>query len=162
MTKNLEPLRQQLKELFPGENVTVTGAGELVVLSGEVTDVRIPERIVEVARLHAKQVANLIKVAGNQQVQLEVRFAEVSRSGLRQIGVNLFHKSADRRPRRRHVRPRREPGQLPQHHPEPDDPGRRRALGHLPFGQPPDVYQPQFNNGLLALPVRRSRTSRSA
>ena len=42
------------------------------------------------ARLHGKQVANLITVGGNHQVQLSVRFAEVSRSGLKQIGVNLF------------------------------------------------------------------------
>ena len=44
---------------------------------------RMPERIAEVARLHSEQVANLVKVSGDQQVQLEVRFAEVSRAGLR-------------------------------------------------------------------------------
>ena len=88
--KNLEGLRKQIAELFPGEKVTVTAAGELVVLSGQVNDLRVPERISEVARLHAKQVANLVQVGGNQQVQLEVRFAEVSRTGLRDIGFNFF------------------------------------------------------------------------
>ncbi len=97
VTRNLEPLRNQLTELFPEEKVKVSAAGDLVVLSGEVSDVRLPERLAEVARLHSQQVANLVKVRGNQQVQIEVRFAEVSRSGLRELGLNLFHKSRDGR-----------------------------------------------------------------
>ena len=88
--RNVEALKRQLKELFPGEAISVSAAGDLVVLAGEVGDLRVPERVAQVARLHAKEVANLISVTGNHQVQLSVRFAEVSRSGLKQIGVNLF------------------------------------------------------------------------
>jgi pilus assembly protein CpaC len=91
VTRNLDRLKTQLAELFPEEKITVSTAGDLVVLSGEVSDVRIPERAAEVAQLHAEKVANLIKVVGNQQVQLEVKFAEVSRAGLRNLGINFFH-----------------------------------------------------------------------
>jgi len=35
-------------------------------------------------------------VRGNHQVQLEVKFAEVSRTGLREIGFNFFHNGSDR------------------------------------------------------------------
>jgi len=94
VTRNLDRLKTQLAELFPEEKITVSAAGDLVVLSGEVSDVRVPERAAEVAQLHAEKVANLIKVVGNQQVQLEVKFAEVSRSGLRQLGINFFHQDA--------------------------------------------------------------------
>src|SRR5262249_6827428 len=83
--------RKQLKDLFPGENINVAAAGDLVVLSGEATDVRVPERAAEVAQLHAEKVANLMRVSGNQQVQLEVKFAEVSRTALRSMGINVFH-----------------------------------------------------------------------
>lgn len=84
VTRNLDALRRQFTELFPGEKITVTPAGgDLIVLSGEVSDVRVPERAAEVAKLHAEKIANLIRVTGNQQVQLEVKFAEVSRNGLR-------------------------------------------------------------------------------
>ena len=72
----------------------MSSAGDLVVISGEVADVRVPERAAEVAQLHAEKIANLIHVVGNQQVQLEVKFAEVSRSGLRQLGFNFFHQDA--------------------------------------------------------------------
>lgn len=90
VTRNLDALRRQLKDLFPTERIDVGSAGELVVLSGEVTDVRVPERALEVAKLHADRVANLVRVRGNQQVQLEVKFAEVSRRGLRELGFNVF------------------------------------------------------------------------
>jgi pilus assembly protein CpaC len=92
VTRNLDALRRQLKELFPGENINVSAAGDLVVLSGEASDVRVPERAAEVAQLHAEKVANLMRVSGNQQVQLEVKFAEVSRTALRSMGINLFHR----------------------------------------------------------------------
>jgi pilus assembly protein CpaC len=94
VTRNLDRLRSQLLEFFPTEKISVSAAGDLVVLSGEVSDVRVPERAAEVAQLHADKVANLIKVVGNQQVQLEVKFAEVSRNGLRELGLNIFHADA--------------------------------------------------------------------
>jgi pilus assembly protein CpaC len=93
ITRNLDGLRRQLKDLFPEENIQVSAAGELVVLSGEVSDVRLPERILSVARLHSTKIANLLHVKGQQQVQLEVKFAEVNRGGLRQMGVNAFHQT---------------------------------------------------------------------
>src|SRR5436190_6152682 len=94
VTRNLDRLRSQLLEFFPTEKISVSAAGDLIVLSGEVSDVRVPERAAEVAQLHAEKVANLIHVVGNQQVQLEVKFAEVSRNGLRELGLNIFHPDA--------------------------------------------------------------------
>ena len=91
MTRSLEALRGQIKELFPNENITASSTGDLVVLSGEVSDVRLPERLAELAKLHAEKVANLVRVRGVQQVQLEVKFAEVSRNGLREMSFNVFH-----------------------------------------------------------------------
>ncbi len=44
VTRNLEALRKQLKELLPQEDILVTAAGDLVILSGEVSDVRVPDR----------------------------------------------------------------------------------------------------------------------
>ncbi len=89
--RNLDGLRRQLKEFFPGENLKVSAEGDLVVLSGEVSDVRVPERAMEVAKLHGEKLVNLLTVTGDQQVQLEVKFAEVSRTGLRAMGFNFLH-----------------------------------------------------------------------
>src|SRR5262245_2563032 len=95
VTRNLDALRKQIKDLFPNEQIAVSAAGDLVVLSGEVSDLRIPERVAAVARLHSSKLANLLRVRGNQQVQLEVKFAEVSRTGLREIGFAWFHHHLD-------------------------------------------------------------------
>ncbi len=145
VTRNLEALRKQVKELFPGEDITVSAAGDLVVLSGQVSDVRLPERIAEVARLHSKQVANLVRVSGNQQVQLEVRFAEVTRSGLREMGVNGFFKTKDGRGVGGAFGPRTFPGDFLNTTNNPAIPG-TGPRGLAAAGMPPDVPNPSFNN----------------
>jgi pilus assembly protein CpaC len=95
-SRNLDQLRAQLKELFPNEKIHVGSAGELVVLSGEVSDLRLPARAAELAGLYSDKLANLIKVSGDQQVELDVRFAEVSRTGLRKLGLNFLWSDAAR------------------------------------------------------------------
>ena len=89
-SRNLDQLRGQLSKLFPGEPIVVGSAGDLVILSGTVTDLRVPARAAELASLYSEKVANQIEVSGDQQVELEVRFAEVSRSGLRKLGMNFL------------------------------------------------------------------------
>jgi pilus assembly protein CpaC len=96
VTRNLDALRRQIKDLFPDETIEVSAAGDLVVLSGQVSDVRVPERVASVVKLHAPKLANLLHVRGNQQVQIEVKFAEVSRTGLREMGFNWFHNNGNR------------------------------------------------------------------
>ena len=96
VTKNLDQLRSQFKELFPNEKISVSSVGDLVVLSGTVSDLRIPARAAEVAALHSERLANLIQVSGDQQVQLDVRFAEVSRSGLKKVGMNFLWRDTQR------------------------------------------------------------------
>ncbi len=143
VTRSLEGLRKQLKELFPGENVGISTAGDLVVLTGEVSDVRMPERIAEVARLHSDKVANLVKVSGDQQVQLQVRFAEISREGLRQLGVNLFHEAKDSRRVGGVFGPNTFPGDFLNTSQNPAIPA-TGPRGRAAPGQPPDVPNPAF------------------
>ncbi|GAO02265.1 type II and III secretion system protein family protein [Anaeromyxobacter sp. PSR-1] len=145
VTRNLEGLRKQLKELFPGEKIEVSSAGDLVVIAGQVSDVRIPERVAEVARLHASKVANLVQVSGQQQVQLEVRFAEVGRTGLREMGVNFFHKSDDGKRVGGMTGNRTYPGDFLNTQSNPSIPG-TGPRGLWASGLPPDVPNPAFNN----------------
>ena len=55
VSRNLNALRAQLLEFFPNEKITVSAAGDLVVISGEVADVRVPERAAEVAQLARRE-----------------------------------------------------------------------------------------------------------
>jgi pilus assembly protein CpaC len=143
VTNDAEDLRQQLKDLFPGQDIRVSSSGGLLVLSGEVADARMPERIAEVARLHSNQIANLIQVSGNQQVQLEVRFAEVSRSGLREMGLNFFTKGNKTQRVAGMSVPGTNPGSFLNTDTNPSIPG---AGERTATGQPPDIYAPAFTN----------------
>jgi pilus assembly protein CpaC len=94
--RDLTHLLEQVKQLFPGETITVVGSGKDVVLSGTVTSKYVVDKAAEVASGYVEKkenVVNLLKqqegVASNQ-VMLRVRFAEVSRSALTELGVNLF------------------------------------------------------------------------
>ena len=94
--RNLDQLRDQLGQLFPDEKIDVGSVGELVVLSGKVGDLRLPARAAELASLYSDKVANMVEVSGDQQVELDVRFAEVSRSGLRKLGLNFLWRDTGR------------------------------------------------------------------
>ena len=88
-------LQQQLRNLFPGEDIQVTTNEEATTLSGRVSSNTVMLRAGEIAeKTSTKQkVINLLQVPGGidtQQVMLQVRFAEVNRQALAEAGVSLF------------------------------------------------------------------------
>jgi pilus assembly protein CpaC len=88
-------LEQQLQMLFPGEAITVGVSDEAIVLSGMVSSTAIMLRAGEIATSSSSKskVINLIQVPGGgdrQQVMLQVRFAEVNRRALTELGLSLF------------------------------------------------------------------------
>lgn len=62
--------------------------GERLVVEGIVSDIETLERIAAVAAIYDPEFVNLMTVAGDSQVQLEVVFAEVSRTGVRELGID--------------------------------------------------------------------------
>ena len=94
--RDLSQLVEQMKQLFPGELITVTGSGKDVIISGTVSSKYVVDKAADVAGGYVEKkenVVNLLKqqegVASNQ-VLLRVRFAEVSRSALQELGVNFI------------------------------------------------------------------------
>jgi len=90
-----------LRRAVPGaQKLEVSSAGNALVISGEVPSVEDATRAETVARgilagvtgSGDVPVVNMLTVPGNQQIQLEVSFAEVSRSSLRQIGFNFWNR----------------------------------------------------------------------
>jgi pilus assembly protein CpaC len=83
-------LRRQLSELIPGSAIGARMSNDSVVLEGTVASGPAADRAVRLAETYAPgKVVNLLSVGASQQVMLEVRFAEVKRSALKQIGVGL-------------------------------------------------------------------------
>jgi pilus assembly protein CpaC len=94
--RDLSALSAHLKQLFPGETITALGSGKDVVISGTVSGQYVIEKAADVAGGYVEKkenVVNLLKaqegVASNQ-VMLRVRFAEVSRSALQELGASFF------------------------------------------------------------------------
>ena len=88
-------LEQRLQALFPGEDIRVTATGDAVILAGRVSSNDVSLRVAEIATATASKarVVNMLQLpggAGSQQVLLKVRFAEVSRRALTEIGASLF------------------------------------------------------------------------
>ncbi len=66
-----------------------------LVVEGSVADLPTLERIAAVARIYDPDFVNLLNVRGDHQVQLEVVFAEVSRTATREMGLNWLWGSED-------------------------------------------------------------------
>ena len=82
-------LKRQLSELMPGNDVSARIANDSVVLEGTVSSSVDADRAGQIAETYAPgKVVNLLSIGSAQQVMLEVRFSEMKRSALKQIGVN--------------------------------------------------------------------------
>lgn len=82
--------------VFPEEQISVTPSRAAIVLSGHVTTEDVAKRAGELATAYSKNVINVLTFGpvGAQEVLLEVKFAEVDRSALTQMGVNVFSTGA--------------------------------------------------------------------
>ncbi len=89
----LSQLRQSLRQLVPGSAISVDQVDANLVLSGSVADAGQADKAKVLATAVAGavkggQVVNRLSVATPNQVNLQVRIAEVDRNILKQIGVD--------------------------------------------------------------------------
>ena len=89
---NIDELKERLHDLVPGQSFEVRPAHDGLVLSGQVANAAALDRALAIANRYAPdRVTNLVEVTGSQQVMLAVRFAEVERSVIKQLGfTNAF------------------------------------------------------------------------
>ena len=84
-------LRRQLSELMPADDVGARMSNDSIVLEGIVSSAPAADRAVQLAETYAPgKVVNLLAIGSAQQVMLEVRFSEIKRSALKDLGVGLF------------------------------------------------------------------------
>ncbi|HEX5008589.1 MAG TPA: type II and III secretion system protein family protein [Hyphomonadaceae bacterium] len=87
---DVESLKRKIFEVAPNEQVEVRAANDAIVLSGNVSDAARATSIASIADRYAPgKVTNMIGITGSQQVMLEVKFAEVQRSALKDIGTEI-------------------------------------------------------------------------
>src|SRR4029078_5522299 len=86
-----DSVKSTLASLLPGEPIDVTGAGNSIVLSGTVSSDGVVARAAEVARRFVDEdskIVKMLRVANEQQVLLRVKVSEVSKTAIKQMGIN--------------------------------------------------------------------------
>ncbi len=87
---------EEERRVFPDEQITVTPSRAAVVLSGHVSTEDVAKRAGELASAYSPKVVNVLTFGpvGAQEVLLQVKFAEVDRTALTQMGVNFISTGA--------------------------------------------------------------------
>jgi len=83
---------EEERRVFPDEQINVSPSRSAIVLSGHVSTEDVSKRAGMIAEAYSKNVVNVLTFGpvGAQEVLLEVKFAEVDRSVITQLGINLF------------------------------------------------------------------------
>lgn len=82
VTADASGLERYLKDVLPGQQVSVSATGNTVTLSGQVRDASAAQRAVEIAKGSGAVVIDNLSIPSAIQVLLQVRFAEVTRSAI--------------------------------------------------------------------------------
>lgn len=93
---DVSSLQQEVSRVFPDERITVQASRNAVVLNGHVATKEDAERAGALASAFSKNVVNVLTFGpvGAQEVLLEVKFAEINRAAITQLGINLFSTGA--------------------------------------------------------------------
>ena len=90
-------LRDALQQAFPTQSVQVEAEQGRVILSGTVSDRAAADEMVKLASSFSKDIINSLTfppVSHGKQIMLKVRFAEVDRTKLSALGLNIFSTGA--------------------------------------------------------------------
>jgi len=86
---DVQELARLLQTHFPKAALKLTPISTGVLIQGYVDDPSVQSRIVEIAQNYYPNVINAITVGGVQQVLLQVRVMEVSRTKLQSLGIDM-------------------------------------------------------------------------
>jgi pilus assembly protein CpaC len=81
-------LGSELAQRFPHARFRVSSVNGRIMVSGTAPNAVMVDQAMTVAKQFGADVINAVKVSAPQQVMLEVRFVEASRSASRELGVN--------------------------------------------------------------------------
>jgi pilus assembly protein CpaC len=87
--------KAKLDELFPDASLTVSQSGETMIISGLLRSAEQATQLHDLLDKSKATYVDMTSVAGVQQVQLQIRVAEVSRVALRALGISYFHTDDD-------------------------------------------------------------------
>ncbi|HPD28696.1 MAG TPA: type II and III secretion system protein family protein [Phycisphaerae bacterium] len=87
---NIAQIREAIAKLVPDAKVELRVVNGSVVVSGRVSNVDDAARITDLCRISGAKVQNQMIVAGEQQVLLRCTVAEVSKTAIRELGIDAW------------------------------------------------------------------------
>jgi len=87
--------KEKLDELFPDASLEVSEHGETLIIKGLLRNADQVTQLHDYLEKSGTTYVDTTSVAGVQQVQIEIRVAEVSRQAMRALGFNAFHTDDD-------------------------------------------------------------------
>jgi pilus assembly protein CpaC len=86
-------LSQKLREVFPDEPIHIEASKDVVMLSGKASSKAVADKILAIVTAATPKVISLMEAPSaptGGEVLLEVKIAEVDRTALDELGINLF------------------------------------------------------------------------
>jgi pilus assembly protein CpaC len=87
----MDQLRGLIKKYVPNSQVQVEAINGRIILAGKVANLSASDRVLQLAKPYAREdgIINMMAIQGKDQVTLKVRFVEMQRSVIKQMGINL-------------------------------------------------------------------------
>jgi pilus assembly protein CpaC len=96
---DVSELRAAIERAYPNQKIDVQVDGARLILSGNVSAASVAEELAKLAAPYGQVVNSLtVPVSHDRQVLLEVKFAEVDRTKLEQLGFNIISTGAANTP----------------------------------------------------------------
>jgi pilus assembly protein CpaC len=85
-------LSQKIHEVFPAENVHIDTSKDVVIITGKISSAAVADKILEVVKGAASKVTSMMEIPPplTGEILLQVRFAEVDRTALTELGFNFL------------------------------------------------------------------------
>jgi len=85
-------LSQKIHEVFPAENVHIDTSKDVVIITGKISSSIVADKILEVVKGAAPKVTSMMEIppVPTGEILLQVRFAEVDRTALSQLGFDIL------------------------------------------------------------------------
>ncbi len=94
---DIRALRETVLQVFPDEKIEVGQLGSSIVLTGTVSSEEMMEQTTSLGLTQSENVVNLLRMAPageKEAILLQVVFAEVNRSAIQELGINIFSTGA--------------------------------------------------------------------
>ncbi len=87
--------RETLDRVLPNQDIDIRQSGSSLVLTGKVSSEVVSQQAEALAKTQTPEVVNLLTITDKRDiVLLQVRFAEINREALQELGLNLFSTGA--------------------------------------------------------------------